>query len=181
MSFPPDQKELPCVDTDIWTEQDDLAEREFQRLAREFQHQGYRDGKVEGEEHVLQRSFDLGFKDAADVGRKLGNIQGLLAALQTVASDDALKRELSCELQKWIELTHQKVALQQCYPHGWKEEDSIKIKETPIMAMILEQRKHILYVLERLKQERGIMVNKSEDDWMKMIMNYLSLENNEVS
>jgi hypothetical protein len=49
------------------------------------------------------------------------------------------------------------------------------------MAMILEQRKHILYVLERLKQERGIMVNKSEDDWMKMIMNYLSLENNEVS
>jgi hypothetical protein len=64
---------------------------------------------VKGEEHVLQRSFDLGFKDAADVGRKLGNIQGLLAALQTVASDDALKRELSCELQKWIELTHQKV------------------------------------------------------------------------
>ena len=142
----------------IWNDnpdEDELAERNYQHLLREFHNKGYRDGKLQTEEEQLQKGFDQGFREIASVARMSGLIEGLLRTLLALLTDESGHPRQPGDMMEKIRTQRQP-----------DEEES---KRDVLIATVREQLIHELQVSNLLKKpgnlrEHGsVVVDRQED------------------
>jgi hypothetical protein len=67
---------------DIWDDdakENDIAEREWNKLQEIHGTVGYREGVVDGQDSIMQKGFDVGYKEGSEIGLELGIMQGILS------------------------------------------------------------------------------------------------------
>ncbi|KAN0087842.1 hypothetical protein V8E55_006463 [Tylopilus felleus] len=69
---------------------DHVPEAEWTKITSEFTNSGYREGIIAGKEAFLQQGFDTGFAEVGvPLGRELGNLRGVAAAIRSFLSSQS--------------------------------------------------------------------------------------------
>jgi hypothetical protein len=74
---------------DIWDDngnETDIADREWNKLQEVHGTIGYREGVVDGQDSIMQKGFDIGYKEGSEIGLELGIMQGMLSGRDDVES-----------------------------------------------------------------------------------------------
>jgi hypothetical protein len=151
-----EEQQQEHLNDSIWLDdgpgEDELTERNYQHLVREFYNRGYRDGKLQSEEQQLQKGFDQGFREIAPIARMSGVIEGLVKTLLTLLTDENHPRQSQGDMMDKIRIT-----MRQRDKVGEKEPD-----KNVLMASVRKQLTDELNVSNLLKKPGNLREHRSD-------------------